>query len=653
MNSFGYLLLIFLFSCLRPLSAQQSELDSLKLILDEAKQEDRVKILNALATNLREIEQDLAFQYSLEAEKLSQELGLKADEAKAKENIGWVYYRRGQWQKTFEYSEKSYQLAVEAGDQAAAARVLNNMGALYYEQHDFPMAISQFKKAFEISAKTEDLFTQIRSLNNIGYNFSQLGEMDSALFYAKKAVRINEEAGSPYMTSFSNRVIGDVYLYKNQLDSAEYIYELSLKMAQIQGLVSFEASVLHRLGNVYLLLGKLDNAEKMLKRGIEISSANNLLDELSKNHKHLFKVYAKRGNIKEAFFHQGEYMKIYDSLVNRSNRDRIALMQGIFQDNLEKSELELLKAQNKNQADRLEFTHRIIWVISVAGILILALGIRLVSLNRSIKKINKDLVDQKQKINQQKQDLEQKSQELEEINQTKNKLFSILGHDLRGPVGQVKSAVDLVLKGRLEKDEFNELLLTLKKDVDSVYFTLTNTLKWSVTQMDGFKVNPSRVNHKEIVDSSLRLLAAQLKEKDIKIQVQISEDQEVYLDGDLIEVVIRNILNNAAKFSKAGGKIQVTSTVNEKSLILCVMDEGVGMTQDQIDQILIEKYVITTSQPGTNQERGSGLGLQVCKELVCLINGKLSIESELGVGTKVCVEFPLKNSIVKQNLVEF
>lgn len=630
---FIYLLSISAFS-------QQPDVDSLREVLPQATGKDRIDVLNELATQLREISSQEALNFSFEAEKSAENLNYTYGSSKAKENIGWIYYREGQWEQAFDYSEKAYQLATEIQDSNLAARILNNMGALYYAQQNYQMAIHQFKQAYELVADSDDLYTQIRSLNNVAFNFSQMEEFDSAIYYANKAIAINESSGSPYLTSFSNRVIGDVYLRRGQFDSAVILFEKSMDMARRQGITSFQASVMHRLGNAYLHLGDFEKAKQILLEGIEVSEANNYRDELAKSHKYLSKVYQEEGNIDQAFEHLAEYTVINDSLVDQSNRDRIALMQGMFQENLEKSELELLKAQNKNQADHLLFINRIVWLVSIAAVIVLILGIRLYKLNRNVKKYNQDLIVQKQKIADQNSDLEQKSLQLEKINETKNKLFSILGHDLRGPIGSVKSLIDLTLGGVISQEEFMSILKTLKKDVDSVHFTLTNTLKWSLAQMEGFTVNPSSVNMNEVVQGIIQLLDPQIQTKSLIISNEMPSDLILFLDRDLIEVVVRNIVGNAVKFSPENGEIRIIFETTGQDLLWCVSDQGKGMYPEEIERILESDYSITRSKPGTQQEKGSGLGLQVCKEFVRMSKGNLSIDSVPGKGTKVCVKFP-------------
>lgn len=615
-------------------------IDSLKSVLPNTDGKDRVEILNLLATNLRESEQEFAFNYALEAEGIAHEIGDVSGESLAKENIGWIYYRRGQYQKSFDFSKDAYELALQAENMKVAARLLNSMGALYFEQQNFEEAIDHFKKAYLLSKEEGDLYTQIRSLNNVAYNFSQSNELDSALYYAKFAIEINREAGSPYLTAFANRVIGDIYYTLGNYDSASFIFENSLKEARLQNVKTTEASVTHRLGATYLKLGKLNDAEKVLLEGVQVSEENKFLDELAKNHKYLAQVYEEKGDIRNAYKHQSTYVLLNDSLVDKGNRDRIALLQGMFQEDLDKSELNLLKEQNENQAQRLKLIRRNYYIVAIAIVLIFGLLIWLFILNRNIKKYNSFLLEQKRKIKDQNTDLEAKSLQFQKINETKNKLFSILGHDLKTPIGQVKSVVDLLVQGSLSKEEFEELLKVLNKDINSVHLTLNNTLKWSMAQMEGFKLKKMPFSLYELVASNLLLIGPQLKEKKIIVSNLMEKELFVYADQDLMEVVVRNILNNAVKFSKRNGTVEITTSSKGQFVRWCVQDHGVGIKSSQIKEILGKEYTITNSQKGTEQEKGSGLGLQLCKEFIRMNGGEISIQSKEGEGTKICLDIP-------------
>ena len=636
---FSLLLLLTLISLFGTLHVAESrDQDSL---LFNVKGKDRIEVLNKLGTDLRESNQALALKYSLEADSLAKAFEDLAARSRALENIGWIYYRKGNWQKSFEFSSQAYEFALESRDKLQAARLMNNMGALYYEQKNHSKSIEQFRKGYLLATEVNDLYTMIRSLNNMALNFTQSGQQDSALYYAKLSIQLNTEAGSPYLTSFAHRVIGDVFLAEGKYDTAQVIYQKSLEMARSQGVKSFEAGILHRLGHAYLLDNKLTKAKEILEYSVDFCTENQYLDELSSSYKYLYQVFEKEGDLQNAFLNQSKYLLYYDSLVNKSNRDRLALMQGMFEEDLADSELELLKAQNENQSLRLAASRRYTVFFAIAAILIAALGIRMYLLHRSVTKVNRDLSEKQKKIAEQNRELEQQSQQLKTINETKNKLFSILGHDLRGPIGQIKSVVDLMLQGQLEKEEFFELMEFLKKDIDSVNFTLNNTLKWSMAQMEGFELNLLKFNLCEVVNNSLALLQASIKEKNLVVFNQLRTEAFAFGDPDLVEVVVRNLINNAVKFSNSGDAITIYAEKNTGFLELYFLDQGVGMSQELVEEILSDQYTLTKSKPGTQKEKGSGLGLQLVKEFVKMNGGKIEIDSQPGHGTKICVKLPL------------
>lgn len=627
--------------------------DSLEVLLSGKKGKERLQLLNEVATQVRESNQKIAFIFSKEADSLASVLRDTSAKSRALENIGWIYYRQGNWQKSFDYSSDAYRMAIAAGDKLQAARLMNNLGALYYEQMNYQKAIEHFRKGYELATEVDDLYTRIRSLNNVALNYTQSGNQDSALYFAQTSIRLNEEAGSPYLTSFAHRVIGDVYLAKGNYDTAQVIFSKSLALARAQKVKSFEAGVLHRLGNALLLGGKLKEAKEILSYSVEFCEQEGFLDELARSHKYLSQVYEKEGNIQKAFAHLQSYQVFNDSLVNKSNRDRLNLLQGMFEKNLEKSELELLKAQNENQAFRLESSKRNVLILSLGLAVIAVLLVRMYFLNSSVSKTNEDLVLKQKRIEEQNQALESQSAQLLMINETKNKLFSILGHDLRGPVGQVKSVVDLLIRNQLDKKEFEILASTLKKDIDSVNFTLNNTLQWSMTQMDGFKINASEFNLRSTVDHSLLLLESSFKEKHLTVINQMEDEVTAFADPNLIEVAVRNVLNNAAKFSNAGGSVLIFSEKTPDHVSVCIQDEGVGMTSEQIKSILADSYSITKSKPGTQKEKGSGLGLQLTKEFIRKNGGEVVIESQIGRGTKFCIQLPSTSSINNAEMSQF
>ncbi|WP_161971749.1 tetratricopeptide repeat-containing sensor histidine kinase [Algoriphagus kandeliae] len=643
-QAFYLIILISFFTCLAS-RAQDSHTDSLLIKL---KGKERIDYLNRTATEIRESEQDLAIQYSFEADSLAKLIDDYDGRSRALENIGWIFYRRGQWLKSFDYSTEAYDLALLAENKLQAARLMNNLGALYYEQKNFDKAIEQFKRGYRLAKEAGDVATQIRSLNNVALNFTQSGRQDSAMVYANLSIKTNEQAGSPYLLSFANRVIGDVYLAEGNYDSAVIIYEKALEMARAQDVKSFEAGVIHRLGNAYLLNNQLVEAEKTLQYAVDFCKEYQFMDELAKSHKYLSQVYQKIGDYLSAYEQLNEFSVLNDTLLNKAGRDRLALMQGMFEEDLARSELELLKSQNEAQSYRLQTSRRYLIFFGFAFLIIALLSIRLFFLHRNLKKINHNLTIQQKKIEEQNVALEKQSKELLEINEAKNKLFSILSHDLRSPIGQLKSTLDLMLQKQLSEEEFYELMDFLKKDVDSINNTLVNTLKWSMSQMEGFEIQSHEFDLSSITKNSLNFLQSSIKAKNLTIFDRTTDRDKVYGDPDLLEVAVRNIISNAIKYSNPGDSITIFSEKGDEWIQYCILDQGIGMEKEQINQILAENHLVTKSQPGTQKEKGSGLGLKLVKEFVKMNGGKIEIESKPGHGTKFCIYFPINQSV--QNL---
>lgn len=148
-----------------------------------------------------------------------------------------------------------------------------------------------------------------------------------------------------------------------------------------------------------------------------------------------------------------------------------------------------------------------------------------------------------------------------------------------------------------------------------------------------------------MVDNSLKLLQASINEKELSIFNQMESKIEVFADQDLIEVVVRNILNNAVKFSNESDAVTIFSETDGIWAYWCVMDQGIGMTEEQIEILLADSYSLTKSRLGTYKEKGSGLGLQLAKEFTRKCGGEITIDSHLGHGTKFCIRLPLANSV--------
>jgi len=227
---------------------------------------------------------------------------------------------------------------------------------------------------------------------------------------------------------------------------------------------------------------------------------------------------------------------------------------------------------------------------------------------------------------------------LERVNEEKNKLFSIISHDLRSPMDSIRGYLELLAENLLSEDEksaIQEELLTQTKYTSEL---LLNILYWSKTQMQGVTVHLKPLQLKTIIEKTAGLAVAAGAKKGVKLTHSISPAVEVIGDDDMLVIVLRNLINNAIKFTPEGGEVIISTveTTNHE-IKIAVQDNGIGIPPDKWDGIFSFK---TQSTYGTNNEKGIGLGLMLCKEFVEYQHGKIWFESQVGTGTTFFITLP-------------
>ncbi len=227
---------------------------------------------------------------------------------------------------------------------------------------------------------------------------------------------------------------------------------------------------------------------------------------------------------------------------------------------------------------------------------------------------------------------------LKESNAIKDQLFSIISHDLRSPISSLNTLLNL--PQQLEQKQFEEFIVQIRSQIGAVSFTMENLLSWVQTQFENFKIYPLEVPIAELADHCIGLYQNQLKDKYITIKNNLPRNETVFVDQDNLSLVIRNLINNALKFTPQNGEISLTFEQNEQEKIIIVQDTGVGMSRENIDELLNNSRIRASSK-GTQGERGSGLGLGFCQDILSLNNAKMELESEIGKGTRVRLVFAL------------
>jgi signal transduction histidine kinase len=629
---------VFLLSLLLLLSgrgfAQISETDSLESLVKSIPSDTtKVWLLNQLVNALREKDNNKALAYAREAKELAEVLGYKNGISRALENLGWILYRKGDFSNSLAISTQALKISGEISNEAAMARCLNNIAAIHYEQKQFKEAIENFRKAYHIALKINDRLVMARSFNNIAYAFFNLNQLDSARAHVQHALMLSRTVNEPYQVAFAYRTLGDINLSKNNTSEAILDFNKCLDLSIEHSNTFLKASVLHRLAKTYAKLGKYEQAISYLTENVAIANQYGFKDELERAYKMFSEIYYKKRDLNSAYAYQSAYIALHDSLYNQRSSEQIALMQTTFETEMKQAQIELLTKDAALQAE--EIDQQRIWIYFYGGCLSLLIILALVLFwynrhNRSAKLA----LEQRNKA------IEHQARQLRNLNATKDKLFSIISHDLRSPVASLLALMELISKSGLSQEQFVNITATLKRNLDSVYEDLDNLLLWAQTQLKGLQAFPESFDLGKLAEEKIKLFADLAKNKRITVTNKIPLETFVFADRNHVSLIFRNLIANAIKFNRTEGTITISVAENEDCCEIIVADTGVGISKEDIDKLFNAETHFT--RPGTEKEKGVGIGLLITKEFVETNHGSITVNSQLGVGT--VFKFSLKSS---------
>lgn len=621
--------------------SQHDRADSLEIFIRNSHEDTiKVQLLNQLVGLLRDSDTQKAFPYARQARDLARILEYDKGMAHALENLAWIHYRRGDYSKAFELSTEALRLFESLKDNSGVARCFNHIAAFQYEQKQYKGAIGNFKRAYRLSVETGDTATIARSLTNIAFTFLSLNELDSTEIYAKQSLALGQKISNRYLIGTSLRSLGDVDMRRKNYGAALSKYEMVLSLANSIRNTFLEASVLHRIGKLNFEQGRYDAALLYLTRTLEMAKKYQHQDELERTYKLIVEVYRAKNDLKKAFEFQTQYVIIHDSLNDQRNSEQVALLQARFDSELKETKIELLtkEAQLKQE----EINSQRVWMYFYIGSCSLFMLLAVVLLyNYNVnRRANLRLQEKNQHIQNQ-------ARELGNINGAKDKLFSIISHDLRSPLSSLKGLMDLVIEGVLSKDEFLPVAQNLKHSLESVQENLDNLLYWAQSQLKGLQVNPETFGLKELVNGKIKLFQEVGRSKGLSIHNEIDDDLEVVADKNHVRLIFRNLIANAIKFSLFGGSIVISQRRSEDSVEISVSDTGVGMSSKDVAKLF--RTETHFSNLGTQKEKGIGIGLLLTKEFVEKNGGAIRVSSELGKGTTFT--FTLRRSKIKEGVL--
>lgn len=546
--------------------------------------------------------------------------------------IGLCYYNMDQGDKAISSFLEGMKLSENRPE--ITAKLLSNIAMSHSRMRNVTEAISYYRRALSLNS-------QIRNTDGMAVNYNGLGEIykamhkpDSALTNYLKAKRITK---SGYLGAVTASNIAGIYLnYPDSVKKAVSYLKQSWAIFRNLGMFQYEAEFKQNIGVILLKQGKYDAAIEAFKSCIEINDKYKRGYKIKSTcHNLLSKAYEKKGDYRTSLEHIKLYVQFSDSMAQKEKYQQLANLEKRYETERKENQIARLQAIQQLTMIKLRKNQQLkqLGITSALLLLLLLFFIWLKYLDKT--KLNKLLASKNRVI-------EKSEQELRVLNASKNKFFSIIAHDLKNPLHTVLGYSQLLSD---DYEHFNEterrkFAGDIYKSTNNIFRLLQNLLEWSRTQTGRLNFSPEVVEYQKILDNSMSVLRTLADQKNIEIKTGNDPDLTIFADPQMIETVLRNLINNAIKFTPEGGHIEVAAKESDGQILISVVDSGVGISEEDSQNLF--KIDSKVKRKGTNNEDGSGLGLILCHEFVSKHNGQIWVNSVPGKGSEFVFTIPAK-----------
>lgn len=665
--------LAFAFRLVHPDSTQKYGQESLdlakKLSYDRGVAEALSKL--AISAYILSNYQD-AIKYNKEALAIFANINDRLGESSILNNIAIIYHSQGKLDPALTLYHQSLNIRKENKDQRGVADCYNNIGNIYVDKGNYTLALENLYKGLQIRETLKDSESIANSHGNISGVYYSLKKLDEAYHHAKKALTIQTSIGdldgaiqssvelgavsserkdykkalaffyqSKDLAQKSNNLeglstslinIGEVFNTINQPDSALPNFTKSLQLCQAandhSGITFCEIGI----GRSYQLKKEYKQAIQHLQIGFQLAKQSNNRLHILEASKYLGEAFEKDNNPQMAVKFNRIFIQYKDSIFNEETNRKTDEIEFNYLLQKKQNEITLLEKDQSIQKAKNDFQR----LITLA---LLILVMMLVIFVYYINKYRVHEVNAKDLIFNQKSEIEKQAQNLKALNLYKDKTFSILSHDLRNPISSLTNVVELMDQNVLNEEDFSIMRQTFRSQLRSINILLDNTLNWAKSQMNG-ELTPQKtsVDVNAIVDRNFDLFSQNTIGKLIILSKDIEPNLSLLIDENHLDIILRNILFNAIKFSNLNGKILIKAFTQNANVVIQIIDHGRGMSPTVLNSLFTYN-----SQPGiygTKGERGAGIGLILTKDFVTRNQGEISVISTENVGTEFTLSFP-------------
>ncbi|MBS1505743.1 MAG: tetratricopeptide repeat-containing sensor histidine kinase [Bacteroidetes bacterium] len=655
-----------LFSFFVSVSLAQNSIESLESKLNgNLTDSARIKLLVTLSKEYQYSNLKKSFEYAEKAISIADTKNLLWAKALTYHNIATFHSISGDFSSSAKYNDLSLSINFQLKDTVAMAKDYNNLGQDYASFGKYDEAYFYYTQSYRLASEKKDSLSLAIALHNMAAVFKELGQFQRALDYLKLSQRYSDAIHDYEGKAYNYDEIGDIYLRKEVYDSALNALHYSLKTSRSlkmkfndllpatmikiaktylalkdnpHALAYYDTaySLYQKIDNefgqaqvelgrgiVYLKEKKFDQALKLFESSATIAHETNSWSLEIECYEKLAKLYEELGDFKKSLGYYKQYKELEDSLFSQGMQAKLLQDQLRFETASKEDQIKALtklEESRKSELKKQEMVRNILVVVVALTVILLFSIYR--SGQRRIR-INKLLLDHQEEV-------KRRSQELEQLNQVKDKFFSIISHDLRSPINALSAILDMMDNNQIKPEEFSKLNKELRAQFNHTKTLINNLLDWALLQMDKLKIQQEKIDLKQLVEENFKLLGS-LHMKEMVMINRIPSDTICIGDLNIVNLVLRNLILNSLKFTEEGGSIEASAKVDDNEIVVAIKDSGIGI-KPEVQRMIFEK-TSGYSTRGTANEKGTGLGLILCKEFVEKNGGRIWLESELGKGS--------------------
>jgi signal transduction histidine kinase len=586
----------------------------------------------------------------------------------------------GRYVLAMEQYNRAAFLADSLGNRGREAELIFKSAGAWSALGDHTEALKGYYHGLEYAELAGDSVFTATASNLVGSEFLDLSNYEQAEYFLLKAEKIARAVDLTDVLQSALLNLANLYRDTSDFEEAETYYAQALELSEARETTINRARLFYNLGTMEQKRGNAGEAERLLLYALELSREQNDVEteyytatalggfEMERNNNvqairwyaranhaveeknyeslrlssydNLYKAYRETGNFSESLRWLEQRDRMKDSLNTDEKSRLLAEYETLFNMKQNREQTEALRAREQEAQAMLILQQWLIGLSLLVGVVLTVASVILIKTNKKRKRVNEELETSNRRLHQMNSTVQEQNDELEQVNEIKNKLFAIIAHDLRGPLSSLQSLIYLVREHDLSQDEMAEITKTLERNLQENASMMDNLLAWAQAQMNGIKLNVRDFTLIQGIKSVTDQIQFQAEEKGIQIKMDVDSTIEVKADYDMVKLVVRNLVANAVKFSEMGDAILLKAfySKSEGMAEVHVIDEGTGIGIEDQSKLFSKGHF---TKRGTDNEKGSGLGLMLCKEFIEGHGGSLWFESKPGEGTTFMFTVPL------------